>query len=87
MLRRSLLVLIFAFFVLLVLFPVLVGGYLVADAGNDTLGFAVFRGLVVTVLVLLVVDVLLMVATLSLLQVTSQDQQQERSDSSGNDGR
>jgi hypothetical protein len=71
MLRRVLLVLVFAQFVLLVAFAVLVGGYALAAATSDTLGATVLWWIAMGCLMLIVADMLLLVGVLGLSAVVS----------------
>jgi len=66
MLRRLLLVLVFAQFVLLVAFAVLVGGYALAAATSDSPGAMVLWWVAMTCLMLIIVDVLLLVGVLGI---------------------
>ena len=66
MLRRVLLVLVFAQFVLLVAFAVLIAGYALAAATSDTLGATVLWWIAMGCLILVVVDILLLVGVLGI---------------------
>lgn len=73
MLRRVLLVLVFAQFVLLVAFAVLVGGYALAAATNDTPGATVLWWTAMGCLMLIVADVLLLVGVLGVSALVSSE--------------
>ena len=64
MLRRVLLILVIAQFVLLVAFAVLVGGYALAAATSDTVGAIVLWWTAMGCFMLIVADVLLLVGVL-----------------------
>jgi hypothetical protein len=66
MLRRVLLILVLAQFVLLVAFAVLVGGYALAAATSDTSGASVLWWTAMSCLMLIVMDVLLLVGVLGI---------------------
>jgi hypothetical protein len=66
MLRRLLLVLVFAQFVLLVALAVLVGGYALASATGDVTAATVLWWAVMGILMLFVMDLLLLVGVLGL---------------------
>jgi len=66
MLRRVLLVLVFAQFVLLVAFAVLVGGYALAAAASDSVGATVLWWTAMGCLMAIVADVLLLVGVLGI---------------------
>ncbi|MHB8968973.1 MAG: hypothetical protein ACYC3X_02730 [Pirellulaceae bacterium] len=66
MLRRALLTLVFAQFILLVAFAVLVGGYALAAATSDTSGASVLWWTAMSCLMLIAVDVLLLVGVLGI---------------------
>ncbi|MHB0955733.1 MAG: hypothetical protein ACYC0X_05070 [Pirellulaceae bacterium] len=66
MLRRALLILLFAQFILLVAFAVLVGGYALAAATHDTSGAPVLWWTAMICLMLIVMDVLLLVGVLGI---------------------
>ena len=67
MLRQFLLVLVYVFFILLVLIPVLLGGYWICEAATDQVGSQIFRVGLQLVMAVLVTDVLLMVGTLGVM--------------------
>lgn len=73
MLRRVLLVLVFAQFVLLVAFAVLVAGYALAAATNDILGATVLWWIAMGCLIMVVVDVLLLVGVLGVAALVQQE--------------
>ena len=73
MLRRVLLVLVFAQFVLLVAFAVLVGGYALAAATSDTPGATVLWWIAMGCLMLIVADVLLLVGVLGISALVSSE--------------
>lgn len=64
MLRRGVLILVLAQFVLLVVFAVLVGGYALTAATQDTAGARVLWWTAMGCLLLIVADVILLVGTL-----------------------
>ncbi len=66
MLRRILLVLVLAQFVLLVVFVVLVGGYALASAAGDSVGATVLWWVAMSCLMLIVADALLLVGVLGI---------------------
>jgi heme/copper-type cytochrome/quinol oxidase subunit 2 len=66
MLRRALLTLVFAQFILLVAFAVLVGGYALAAATSDTSGASVLWWTAMSCLMLIAIDVLLLVGVLGI---------------------
>jgi hypothetical protein len=74
MLRRLLLVLVFALFVLLVSFAVLVGGYALADVTDDAPGAKVLWWTAMGCLMLIVMDVLLLVGVLGVSALIPSDQ-------------
>ena len=69
MLQRFVIILLFVFCVVLVLFPVLLGGLLLTQAAGDTLGALVFRGILVANLSVLGATILLLVGTLAAVVV------------------
>jgi heme/copper-type cytochrome/quinol oxidase subunit 2 len=77
MLRRLLLVLVFAQFVLLAALAVLVGGYALAAATNDSPGETVLWWLTMGCLMLIITDVLLLVGVLGVWALTAADQRDE----------
>ena len=79
MLRRLLLVLVFAQFVLLVAFAVVVGGYALARATGDGPGATVLWWSAMTCLILIGIDVLLLVGILGVNAVIRLDQDEESS--------
>jgi len=79
MLRRALLVLVFAQFVLLVAFAVLVGGYALATTAGDPWGASVLWWLAMGCLMLIVTDVLLLVGVLGITALI-QSEPRDRSD-------
>ncbi len=79
MLRRSILVLVFAQFVLLVAFLVLVGGYTLASATNDAIGATVLWWIAMGCLMAVVVDVLLLVGVLGISALLYLDQREQQS--------
>jgi hypothetical protein len=66
MLRRALLILLCAQFVLLVAFAVLMGGYALAAAAGDTLGAVALWWIAMGCLMLIVTDALLLVMALGI---------------------
>jgi hypothetical protein len=79
MLRRILTVLVFAQFVLLVAFAVLVGGYALAAATSDSPGATVLWWVAMGCLMLIVADALLLVGVLGISALTGLESR-ERSD-------
>jgi hypothetical protein len=73
MLRRVLLILVIAQFVLLVAFAVLVGGYALAAATSDTVGATVLGWTAMGCLMLIVADVLLLVGVLGVSALASSE--------------
>ncbi len=73
MLRRLLLLLVFAQFILLVAFAVLVGGYALASATQDALGSTVLWWLAMACLILYVIDVFLLMGVLGLAAIAKGD--------------
>ncbi len=69
MLKRLITILLVALCVVLALFPVLVGGWLLCQAAGDEGGTAVFRYLSVAALCVLLTDILLLVAALAAASV------------------
>ena len=66
MLRRLLLTLVFSFFVLLVAFAVLMGGYALAAATSDSMGATALWWIAMGCLMLIATDVLLLVGVLGI---------------------
>ncbi len=66
MLRRALLILVFAQFILIVMFAVLVGGYALTAAAHDTTGALVLWWTAMGCLLLIVTDMVLLVGTLGI---------------------
>jgi hypothetical protein len=80
MLRRSILVLVFAQFVLLVAFLVLIGGYTLANATDDATGATVLWWIAMGCLMAVVVDVLLLVGVLGISAVLHLEQREQQSE-------
>ena len=76
MLRRLLLILVFAQFVLLVAFVVLVGGYALANATSDAQGAVVLWWIALGCLILIAMDVLLLVGVLGISALVSTDRRE-----------
>jgi len=80
MLRRLILILVFSQFILLVGFAVLVGGYALASATDDTSGATVLWWIAMACLMLLTVDVLLLIGTLGIASIAKSDEPADESD-------
>ncbi len=82
MLRRILLALVFAQFVLLVTLAVVLGGYVLATAVGDTLGPMVLWWIAMACLMLVVMDVLLLAGVLGIAAIVRiEPEKQDSSDS------
>ncbi len=73
MLRRVLLILVFAQFVLLVAFAVLISGYALATATSDATGAMVLWWIAMACLMLIVTDVMLLVGILGIAALVGGD--------------
>jgi hypothetical protein len=80
MLRRSILVLVFTQFVLLVAFLVLVGGYTLASATDDAIGATVLWWLAMGCMMAVAVDVLLLVGVLGISAILHLEQREQQSE-------
>lgn len=69
MLRRLLATFLILFFVVLVLFPVLLGGMFITGAAEDQVGSAVFRALLLANLSILGSVTLLLIGTLAAINI------------------
>lgn len=78
--RQILTVLVFALPVLVVAFGVLMGGFLLAQAMEDSPGAEVLRWIAIGVLLVMVTDIVLLVGVLGIKALGDRD---DRSDSSG----
>ena len=78
MLRRLLLSLVFSLFVLLVAFAVVVGGYALTTATNDSPGAAVLWWIAMGCLMLIVTDVLLLVGVLGVSSLVETEPPENR---------
>ena len=76
MLRSLLLKLIFAFFAILVANSALLGGYVLAGLSTDPAAQRVFWWLMMAGLILTAVDLVLIVATLCLIQIGNEPSQE-----------
>lgn len=66
MLRRAVLILVFAQFILLVAFAVVMGGYALTSAAHDAVGATALWWIAMGCLLLIVADVVLLVGTLGI---------------------
>jgi hypothetical protein len=73
MLQRLIVILVFSQFILLVGFTVLIGGYALAAATQDTPGATVLWWIAMGCLILLAVDVLLLIGTLGIAAIAKPD--------------
>ena len=73
MLRRLLATFLILFFVVLVLFPVLLGGMFITGAAEDLVGSAVFRALLLANLSILGSVTLLLIGTLAAITIINSD--------------
>jgi len=73
MLRRLIATFLILFFIVLVLFPVLLGGMFITSAAEDQVGSAVFRALLLANLSILGSVTLLLIGTLAAITIINSD--------------